>query len=151
MPALGDDAVKGVLGKLAKLRIEESNEGGLRIRAWEADWWKFDAPPEGSPSRLGSPNIAQTEGAARVVPGKVKNAPAKAKKVDRYRREDLVWHGDVLRRRGSRRDLVEVKSDPAYPTMWRVHGGGQVSGMVNRTRALDAAYSWALEILNRGE
>lgn len=34
---------------------------------------------------------------------------------------------------------LTVKSDARWPTMWRIHFAGQVSDMVNLTRAKDAA------------
>jgi hypothetical protein len=38
---------------------------------------------------------------------------------------------------------IFVRPDDRYPGMWRVHGHGRVSDMVNLTRAKDAAIAWA--------
>ena len=45
---------------------------------------------------------------------------------------------------------IEVKRDQKYPIMWRVHFKGEVSDMVNLTRAKDAAISWAFAELGKG-
>ena len=39
---------------------------------------------------------------------------------------------------------VSVEPDAAWPNMWRVRAGDRLSGMVNLTRAKDAAIAWAL-------
>ena len=39
---------------------------------------------------------------------------------------------------------IRVISDEKYPRMWRISGvGGELSDMVNLTRAKDAAITWA--------
>ena len=38
---------------------------------------------------------------------------------------------------------VTVEPDVKYPAMWRIHMGQHKSGMVNLTRAKDAAIGWA--------
>lgn len=51
----------------------------------------------------------------------------------------LQWRGDVLYSGGNKR-LIGIEADPTYPGMWRVRlPGGQLSDMVNRTRAKNAA------------
>lgn len=44
---------------------------------------------------------------------------------------------------GKRATGVEVHPDHKWPDMWRIHFKDDVSGMVNLTRAKDAAISWA--------
>ncbi len=40
--------------------------------------------------------------------------------------------------------LIEVVRDETYPTMWRIHeDNGNVSDLLNLTRAKDAAATWA--------
>src|SRR4051794_21515280 len=65
---------------------------------------------------------------------------------------DLAWDGDCLRqKRGSKRSLATVVVDETYPTIWRVQmPDGRMSGMLNRTRAKDAAMGAALQALNAG-
>jgi hypothetical protein len=53
-------------------------------------------------------------------------------------RRDAVWKGDELYLR--RRLIAQVAVDKKYPQMWRVRlPNGQLSDMVNKTRAKDAA------------
>lgn len=61
----------------------------------------------------------------------------------------LTWRGNWLCEK--RRRLIEIVPDAKYPGMWRVRQAGQLSDMVNKTRAKDAAVGWALQILNREE
>ena len=57
-------------------------------------------------------------------------------------RRDAVWKGNDLVYRG--RVVASIEPDSKYPNMWRVRlPSGQVSDMVNRTRAKDAAVSLA--------
>jgi hypothetical protein len=45
---------------------------------------------------------------------------------------------------GARSTGITVRPDEKYPdVMWRIHGKGRVSDMVNLTRAKDAAITWA--------
>ena len=46
---------------------------------------------------------------------------------------------------GNRATGVAVRADNKWPGMWRIHGKGRVSDMVNLTCAKDAAITWALE------
>jgi hypothetical protein len=44
----------------------------------------------------------------------------------------------------SKKPLAWVKPDERYSSMWRIHWpDGEVSDMVNLTRACDAAVAWA--------
>ena len=64
---------------------------------------------------------------------------------------DLVWRGDrlVLRSGGRGGLYVEVVADATYPGMFRVRlPDGELTDMVNRTRARDAAAAILLSILN---
>jgi hypothetical protein len=66
-----------------------------------------------------------------------------------YRAKELVWDGLTLRlgtRR--RRRLATVEPDSKWPGMYRVRHDGNVTDMVNLTRAKDAAISIALSQLN---
>ena len=66
-------------------------------------------------------------------------------------RRGLVWRGDWLElRSGDRAGLcVEVVADKIYPGMFRVRlPDGELTDMVNRTRARDAAAAILLGILN---
>lgn len=38
---------------------------------------------------------------------------------------------------------ILLRTDPAWPTMWRIHHADRVSDMVNLARAKDAAIAWA--------
>ena len=52
---------------------------------------------------------------------------------------------------GKRFTGVIVREEADWPGMWRVHSaGGQISDMVNLTRAKDAAITWALHSSGRG-
>jgi hypothetical protein len=64
-----------------------------------------------------------------------------------YRARELVWDGLTLRL-GRGRVLATVEPDSKWPGMYRVHHDGNVSDMVNLTRAKDAAKSIALSQLN---
>ena len=44
---------------------------------------------------------------------------------------------------GKQETGLEVRPDPKWPDMWRIHFKGEVSGMVNLPRAKDAAIGWA--------
>ena len=51
--------------------------------------------------------------------------------------------GDVMKLYiGNKSTGLEIRPDARYPTMWRIHKGGEVSDMVNLTRAKDAAIAW---------
>jgi hypothetical protein len=68
-----------------------------------------------------------------------------------FSRVDLNWRRDgeawVVRYRN--RALLHVVPDATYPAMWRIrHLDGRLSGIVNLSRAKDAAISLALGILN---
>ena len=45
---------------------------------------------------------------------------------------------------GQRSTGISVCRDRIYPDMWRIHHKGQVSDMVNLSRAKDAALSWVV-------
>jgi hypothetical protein len=65
-----------------------------------------------------------------------------------YDRHDLRWDGHRLRMRSGRL-LATIVPDPDWEGMWRVcMPNGNVSDMVNLTRAKDAAQSIALVSLN---
>jgi hypothetical protein len=67
-----------------------------------------------------------------------------------YGMGDLEWRGDRLCRLG--REYARIEPDATCPGMWRrVRANGGLSGMVNRTRARDAARAIVLGILNRQE
>jgi hypothetical protein len=66
-------------------------------------------------------------------------------------RRDLAWDGLTLRL-GTKagRVLATVEPDAEWPGLWRVRTpDGRLSGIVNPTRAKDAALSLALAALNR--
>jgi hypothetical protein len=46
--------------------------------------------------------------------------------------------------------LLVVVPDEDYPGMWRIQAGGELSDMVNLSRARDAARSAAVALLNGG-
>ena len=51
----------------------------------------------------------------------------------------LQWRGDVLYS-GVNKRLIGIEADPTYAGMWRVRlPSGQLSDMVNRNRAKNAA------------
>ena len=61
---------------------------------------------------------------------------------------DLTWDGEKLLC-NRRQTGFTIVPDEKYSAMWRVkHPDGQLSDMVNRTRAKDAALSLALAVLN---
>jgi hypothetical protein len=65
-----------------------------------------------------------------------------------YDRQDLNWRGYNLRL--GRRVVATVEPDAKWPKMYRVRlPDGDLTDMVNLTRARDAAISLALEKLNR--
>jgi hypothetical protein len=66
-------------------------------------------------------------------------------------RQALTWEGNTLFFK--RRKMAGIEQDARYPKMWRVkYPDGRLSGMVNLTRARDAATVLALAALNsRGE
>jgi hypothetical protein len=65
-----------------------------------------------------------------------------------YDRHDLRWDGHRVRMRSGRL-LATIVPDPDWDGMWRVRmPNGNVSDMVNLTRAKDAAQSIALASLN---
>jgi len=65
-----------------------------------------------------------------------------------YRCKDLDWKGDRLCL-GSR-SIITIERDGTYPAMWRVRKPtGTLTDMVNRARAKDAAYGYALAELNQ--
>jgi hypothetical protein len=65
-----------------------------------------------------------------------------------YDRHDLRWDGHRLRLRSGRL-LATIVADPNWDDMWRVRmPKGNVSDMVNLTRAKDTALSLALASLN---
>jgi hypothetical protein len=43
---------------------------------------------------------------------------------------------------GTKLTGLVLKPDPDYPQLWRIHYKGQVSDMVNLSRAKEAARSW---------
>jgi hypothetical protein len=66
-----------------------------------------------------------------------------------YRQRDLAWRGDDLCIWGKGEPVVSIVPDERYPQMWRVqYPDGRLTGMVNLTRARDAARGIALLILN---
>jgi hypothetical protein len=68
-----------------------------------------------------------------------------------FSRASLEWRGDCLGVRGDRRaPSVALVEDGTYPGMFRVQlPDGELTDMVNRTRARDAAKLILLGILNR--
>jgi hypothetical protein len=65
-----------------------------------------------------------------------------------YDRHDLRWDGHRLRLRSGRL-LAAIVADPDWAGMWRVHmPKGNLSDLVNLTRAKDTALSLALASLN---
>jgi hypothetical protein len=66
-----------------------------------------------------------------------------------FNQYDMKWDGLKLHSRAGRL-LATVEPDPEWPLMYRVRPpGGQLTDMLNLTRAKDAAMSLALEALNR--
>jgi hypothetical protein len=69
-----------------------------------------------------------------------------------YTEDCLMWHGDRLLLRPGRCLLAAVEPDSVWPGMWRVRlPHGDLSDMVNRTRAKDTARLLALATLNSAE
>ena len=70
-----------------------------------------------------------------------------------YDRQDLIWDGRQLRLFSSRgRVLASIEPDQTWPGMWRVRlPDGNLTDMVNLSRAKDAAVSLALGALNHRE
>ena len=70
-----------------------------------------------------------------------------------YDRQDLKWDGNQLRLFSSRgRVLASIEPDQTWPGMWRVRlPDGNLTDIVNLSRAEDAAASLALGILNHRE
>ena len=70
-----------------------------------------------------------------------------------YGRQDLIWDGSQLRLFSSRgRVLASIEPDLTWPRLWRVRlPDGNLTDMVNLSRAKDAAASLALGILNHRE
>jgi hypothetical protein len=67
-----------------------------------------------------------------------------------WRRRHLHWNGPRLYRSGSKVAVAEIVPDTQWTGMWRVRlPDGQLSDMVNVTRARDAAMELALADLNR--
>jgi hypothetical protein len=62
----------------------------------------------------------------------------------------LTWHGNDLCVGRSSTPLVSIEQDKTWPTMWRVRHGDQLSDIVNKTRARDAARCLALSLLQEG-
>jgi hypothetical protein len=64
---------------------------------------------------------------------------------------ELEWKGTRIGVKGQWRTgpVLEIVPDAKYPAMWRVTlPGGGLSDMVNRSRAMDAARTLLLQILN---
>jgi hypothetical protein len=54
----------------------------------------------------------------------------------------LHWNSNELFCQGSRKAILRIIPDAKYPAMWRVERpDGQLTDMVNHTRAKDAALS----------
>ena len=67
-----------------------------------------------------------------------------------YGNRHLSWRGNNLVL--NNKTIVAIVPDKTYPQMYRVRlPDGQLTDMVNRTRARDAARGLALAILNRQE
>ena len=68
-----------------------------------------------------------------------------------YDRQDLRWDGRRLRLFSSRGVvLATVEPDKTWPGMWRVRlPDGHFTDMMNLSRAMDAAASLALGVLNQ--
>jgi hypothetical protein len=64
----------------------------------------------------------------------------------RHEQLDLTWRG--LRLYHGRHRMAEVVPDEKYPGMWRVKIRGELSDMVNLTRAKDAAVCLTVSRLN---
>ena len=66
-----------------------------------------------------------------------------------FSNRDLVWRGNALATRSSKKVVVSIAPDPVWPGMLRVRRGDQLSDMVNATRARDAARAGARAVLNK--
>lgn len=68
-----------------------------------------------------------------------------------YDSHDLTWKGERLFIVGKRAPVAEVMRDTCYVSMWRFRllPDGELSDMVNLTRAKDAARCHTLTALNR--
>ena len=66
-------------------------------------------------------------------------------------RRELFWKGNSLFVYGFKKAQANIVPDPTYPNMWRVEVEGNLTDMVNRTRAKDAAASIVLNKLNKQE
>jgi hypothetical protein len=66
-----------------------------------------------------------------------------------FGRDDLAWDGLQLRL-GSKhgRVMATIEPDAKWPGMWRVRHRGELSDMVNLSRAKDSAASMVLRELN---
>jgi hypothetical protein len=62
----------------------------------------------------------------------------------------LTWNGNALCAGRSSTPLVSIEPDKTHPGMWRVRHGDQLSDIVNKTRARDAARCLALSLLKEG-
>jgi hypothetical protein len=62
----------------------------------------------------------------------------------------LTWRGNALCVGRSSTPLVSIEPDKTWPTMWRVRHGDQLSDILNKTRARDAARCLALSLLQEG-
>ena len=69
-----------------------------------------------------------------------------------YRARRVTWRnaGDryTLHLGRSKKALLEIVPDKDWGGMWRVLHQGELSDMVNLTRAKDAGMKWALDALN---
>jgi hypothetical protein len=69
-----------------------------------------------------------------------------------WARDELSWKGNSLYVGGKGRPIIGIEPDAQWPGMWRVrHPDGNLSDMVNLSRAKDAALSIARRILQRQE
>ena len=66
-----------------------------------------------------------------------------------FGRDRLRWDGPALKLNGKGKALANIEPDSRYPSMWRVQlPCGQLSSMVNQTRAREAAMAHVLALLN---
>jgi hypothetical protein len=66
-----------------------------------------------------------------------------------FGRDRLRWDGPALRLNRKSKALARIEPDSQYPSMWRVQlPDGELSSMVNQTRARDAAMAYVLALLN---
>jgi hypothetical protein len=66
------------------------------------------------------------------------------------RQTRLARHGNALCVGRSSTPLVSIEQDKIWPTMWRVRHGEQLSDIVNKSRAREAARCLALSLLKEG-